>query len=81
MTQAIWFQILFAEFFMSFVFFTAWLVIRKYDLGQFERLGAIIKPFLVFFVYQSATLFLAYGGYRNPNLAIAQVIWNAGYYN
>ena len=74
-------MILFTEFVGSFLFFFAWLLVRKYDLGPVSGLGALIKPFIIFTLDGACAVFgYGLGGFRNPDIAIGKVVWVAAYY-
>ena len=68
---------------MSFLFYSAWLIIRKYDVGGVDnRLQNLIKPFMIYVIYEATTLFPLHGGLRNPTVIIGNWIWaQAGWDN
>ena len=43
---------------MSFLFYTVWLIIRKYDFGQNGgRLANLFKPLMVYYALSATTIF------------------------
>jgi len=67
---------------MSFLFYTVWLIIRKYDFGpNGSRLANLFKPLMVYFTLVATTIFPYHGGLRNPTLILGNWIWVVATYN
>lgn len=58
----------FTEFITSFAFILTWVIIRKHDLGDYEKLGILIKPLLIALAFYSCHI---YGILPNSGLATA----------
>ena len=66
---------------MSFLFFSTWLLIRKYNMdGNGGRFSCLLTPLLVQLAYGATSIFPIHGGLRNPTIALGNWIWVTAVY-